>query len=97
MRGIRVDEETLAEQVIARVGPAGDFLGEAHTFEFLRSDEFCPSHLLNRRAQSSGGRPASELAHEGVAQILSTHVSPVSPAQQADLRAIIAEHMARVS
>jgi trimethylamine--corrinoid protein Co-methyltransferase len=94
IRGIRVDEETLAEDVIARVGPAGDFLSEAHTLQFLRSKEFVPSPLFNRRAQNNGGRTASELAHERVNEILSTHSSPVPETRQADFKAIVAEHLA---
>lgn len=95
IRGIRVDEETLAEEVIAKVGPGGDFLSEAHTLQFLRSEEFVPSHLFNRRAQNNGGRPASQLAHERVNEILSTHPSPVPETQSAEFAAIVAEHMAR--
>ena len=97
VRGIRVDEETLAEAVIARVGPAGNFLSEDHTLKFLRSEEFRPSQLFNRRAQNSGGRLAAELAHEQVEAILSAHVPAVSPAQQADFKAIIAGQIARAN
>ena len=97
IRGIRVDEETLAEDVIAQVGPAGDFISEAHTLQFLRSEEFVPSPLFNRRAQNNGGRTASELAHERVNEILSTHSSSVPETQQADFKAIVAEHVASTS
>jgi trimethylamine--corrinoid protein Co-methyltransferase len=95
IRGIRVDEETLAEEAIARVGPAGNFLGDDHTLKFLRSEEFLRLPLFNRRAQNSGGRLAAELAHEKVKEILSTHVSTVSQEQQAVFKTMIAEHIAQ--
>jgi trimethylamine--corrinoid protein Co-methyltransferase len=97
MRGIRVDEETLAEEVIAMVGPAGDFLSDAHTLKFLHSPEFLSSRLFNRRARHNGGQLASALASERVGEILSTHTSPVREAEQVELRAIVAEHVARIS
>jgi trimethylamine--corrinoid protein Co-methyltransferase len=97
VRGIRVDKETLAEEVIAKVGPGGDFLGEAHTLQFLRSDEFLQSDLLNRRAQDSGGRPAAELAHQKVQDILSSSATPVPEAEQEDFKLIIAEHTAQLA
>ena len=96
IRGIRVDEDTLAEDVIANVGPAGDFLSESHTLRFLHSAEFLQCRIFNRRARLNGGRPASELAHEEVQRILSSHVPSVPEAQQMDFKSIIAERVAHL-
>ena len=48
-RGIEVNEKTVAEEVISRLGPRGDFMMEDHTFEFLFGDEFFVPALSNRK------------------------------------------------
>lgn len=93
MRGIRVDEETLAEDVIASVGPGGNFLTEAHTLEFLHGNEFCKSKLFNRRTSDQGGSSARTAAHAGVMRLLSEHRSPVPQDQQAAFRGVIREQL----
>jgi trimethylamine--corrinoid protein Co-methyltransferase len=47
LRGIEVDSETLAYEVIANVGPGGHFLGEDHTLERCRT-EFWRPKLFDR-------------------------------------------------
>jgi trimethylamine--corrinoid protein Co-methyltransferase len=47
LRGIQVDPETLAYEVIANVGPGGHFLGEDHTLERCRT-EFWQPKLFDR-------------------------------------------------
>jgi trimethylamine--corrinoid protein Co-methyltransferase len=46
MRGIRVDEETLATDVIHSVGPGGHFMEEEHTMKYFR--EVWYSNLFDR-------------------------------------------------
>ncbi len=43
LRGIRVDPDTLAYDVIANVGPGGHFLGEDHTLERCRTEFWQPT------------------------------------------------------
>ena len=43
LRGIQVDAETLAYEVIAHVGPGGHFLGEDHTLERCRTEFWQPA------------------------------------------------------
>ncbi len=43
LRGIQVDPDTLAYQVIAHVGPGGHFLGEDHTLERCRTEFWQPA------------------------------------------------------
>jgi trimethylamine---corrinoid protein Co-methyltransferase len=93
MQGIRVDEETLAEEVIQRVGPAGDYLADPHTLRLLRSDEFADLPVFNRRPQNSGGAMAAVTARQKAQEILATHPSPVDEKRQADYRAIASEMM----
>jgi trimethylamine--corrinoid protein Co-methyltransferase len=47
MQGIVVDEETLALAAIARVGPSGNFLTQAHTRKHMR-DVFVPEFMDRR-------------------------------------------------
>jgi trimethylamine--corrinoid protein Co-methyltransferase len=42
LRGIEVTDETLAGEVIERVGPGGNFLIDHHTIQFMRSEFFFP-------------------------------------------------------
>ena len=88
LSGIRVDAETLAEEVIAQVGPGGNFLNEAHTLKFLRSDEFRSARLFNRRALENGGRPAVEAAHAQVERVLASHASPVPETMLREFKSI---------
>lgn len=59
VRGIEVNEKTLALDVIAKVGPGGDFMSERHTFETFRNEWFFPTLLNRRRYQDweDNGRP----------------------------------------
>jgi trimethylamine--corrinoid protein Co-methyltransferase len=91
LRGIQVDRGTLAEEVIARVGPGGSFLTQPHTRAFLRSGEFQLSRLFNRRACGAGGRAVREAAHDQVSRILAEHPAPVPEEQQKAFRAAIVE------
>jgi trimethylamine--corrinoid protein Co-methyltransferase len=47
LRGIQVDPDTLAYEVMAHVGPGGHFLGEDHTLERCRTEFWQPA-LLDR-------------------------------------------------
>jgi len=47
VRGIEVSDETLALDVIAEVGPGGDFLRQRHTADHFRDEWFFPT-LMNR-------------------------------------------------
>ncbi len=55
LQGIRVDDETLAVDVIDNVGPGGHFLGETHTYQNFRSQFWVPK-LLNREKYYSWER-----------------------------------------
>lgn len=42
LKGIPVDDETIASEVIQRVGAKGHFLGEDHTMQHMKSAHFLP-------------------------------------------------------
>ncbi len=73
LRGIEVDEETLAAEVIATVGPGNTFLAEEHTLAHFR-DEYYYSALANRQNsptwEASGSKDVVERAFARVQKIL---------------------------
>ncbi len=77
VKGIAVSEDTLAEEVIKRVGSGGNFLTEPHTLEHFRSELFFPSlsDRQNRRTwEKEGSRDTFARAQERVRHILAEHV-----------------------
>jgi trimethylamine--corrinoid protein Co-methyltransferase len=75
-RGIRVDEETLATEVIKRVGPGGQFLDDEHTLKHFR-DEFWFPGLMDRNVYdnwaASGAKTMGERISELTATIIEKH------------------------
>lgn len=53
LRGIEVNEETVAYDVIKKVGPGNDFLTQQHTIKYSRSDEFYSPHVLDRESRDT--------------------------------------------
>jgi trimethylamine--corrinoid protein Co-methyltransferase len=47
-RGVTIDEDTLATDVIANVGPGGQFLAQKHTIRYLQLGEHWMPTLLDR-------------------------------------------------
>ena len=75
-RGIEVNEETLALDLIKEVGWEGHYLAQPHTAEHCRSEHF-RSKLLRRDARQTwegkGSKTALDLARERVREILGKH------------------------
>jgi trimethylamine--corrinoid protein Co-methyltransferase len=73
VEGIRVDDETLAFDLIKQVGPGGNFITAKHTRHFMRSEHYQPS-LSNRNSreewESNGSKAIWEKAAEVVQQII---------------------------
>ena len=79
LRGITVDDETLALDLIHKIGPRGTFVTENHTLSHLRDELLTPSLFRHqpREAWEAAGAPdmltrAREQAH----RILAEHHSP---------------------
>ncbi|MGC8878437.1 MAG: trimethylamine methyltransferase family protein [Anaerolineae bacterium] len=72
-RGLKVDEEMLAFDAIARVGPGKDYLMDEHTLRHFR-EEFYFSSLANRLSapawEAAGSQDVFERAHHAVQEIL---------------------------
>jgi len=76
LRGIEINEDTLALEVIDKVGPGGNFLAESHTVSHMRSEFFFPkvSDRSNREKWlAEGGKDARQRAREIAINILATH------------------------
>lgn len=95
LKGIDVNEATLALDVIDRVGPGGHFLGQRHTMQFLEREQFIPSlsdRLTRTNWEHAGSKGVAERAHERVEEILAQHtVDPLDSKVEAELERIVRE------
>ncbi|UCF91791.1 MAG: trimethylamine methyltransferase family protein, partial [Desulfobacterales bacterium] len=74
LEGIAVDAEHLALEVIAAVGPGGDFMTTAHTLAHMRQEYFDGNGVTDRknrdRWEKEGGKDATTRAREIARKIL---------------------------
>jgi trimethylamine--corrinoid protein Co-methyltransferase len=74
LQGIDVNKETLALDVIERVGPGGNFLTQKHTVKYCRSSEFFIPDIADRNQRNKweekGSLDAKERARQRVRDIL---------------------------
>jgi len=88
--GLVVDEESLAFDALADVGPGGLFLGHEHTLERFRTDVFM-SPLFRSQAQPTwlkqGARETPEIATDEWKKLLASYEDPgIDDALDAELR-----------
>lgn len=76
VRGIEVSDETLALDLIKKVGPGGNFIGERHTYDNFKKEWFMPK-LFNRQINSKwvedGSPTLGDLANRKLAKIIDNH------------------------
>jgi trimethylamine--corrinoid protein Co-methyltransferase len=76
LRGIHVEEETLARDVIRKVGPGGNYLANRHTLKHFKAEHFIPE-LFDRRTRAAWERAGSKnvvtASKETVSRILAEH------------------------
>lgn len=76
LQGIAVNRDTLALDVIKAVGPAGNYLAQKHTRQYMRS-ELSTTKLINRRMrdhwESRGAKDMAAAAREEAIKILETY------------------------
>ena len=84
VRGIEVNENTLAEEVVRRVGPAGNFLAEDHTVDNYRNEFYFPS-LADRHSrkiwEKEGGLDGAQRAREKARELLQNHRAEPLPGE----------------
>ena len=93
VRGIEIDEATLALDLIDKVGPGGDYLSEAHTAKHVRSETFAPSLLDAQRREAweaDGSKTLFERANVKVKDILESYeVDPLSKDVEERVHAVV--------
>ncbi|HEY7588365.1 MAG TPA: trimethylamine methyltransferase family protein [Thermoplasmata archaeon] len=79
LRGEWADEETMALDVIERVGPGKNFLAQSHTLRHFKTEHFMPN-LIDRRAfdawSADGSKTLVDKAREKTKWILANHLVP---------------------
>ncbi len=86
VEGIRVDNETLAFDLIKKTGPGGHFVSARHTRRHMRSEQYLPelSDRENRKKwDAEGAKDTAARATERVVEILN---NPAEPAIPSDIR-----------
>jgi trimethylamine--corrinoid protein Co-methyltransferase len=92
VNGIPVDDESLAVEVIDKVGPFGQFLSEKHTFAHMR--RMSQPKLIDRRVRDkwvkAGSRSMHQLALDKAREIYANHKpDPLPEEVLARMRAIV--------
>jgi trimethylamine--corrinoid protein Co-methyltransferase len=94
IRGITVDDESLALEVIKAVGPSKDFLGERHTLEHMQihsQPEFLDRNRMEKW-KAMGAVDSYTKAAEKTRHILLNHKpQPLPDKVLGDIRSIIEE------
>lgn len=76
LRGVEVDKETIADEVIQKVGPGGNFLTEDHTLKYFRKEHLLDT-LFDRnvraRWEESGSPDIVDVSREKAEQIIKEH------------------------
>ena len=95
LRGIEVDEEHLAVDIINKVGPIGHFLNQKHTMQYLLQEHYMPS-ISDRRIredwEKDGSKELKDVAKERVQKILKEHTPlELDKDKEKELRDIIKE------
>ncbi len=74
LRGIEINPDTLAYEIIAKVGPRGNYLAEEHTIKYMRTESYSP-HTSDRqhyaRWLDAGSKDSWKRAEEIAGQLLS--------------------------
>ena len=84
IRGIEVNRETLAREVIEKVGPGGHFLDQDHTYNHFKNALWVPQ-LMTRSAysdwQEQGAKDMATRIQEKLEDILENHEVPALQAK----------------
>jgi trimethylamine--corrinoid protein Co-methyltransferase len=85
VRGIDVNDETLAVDVIRRVGVGGHYLADKHTIEWFKKELFIPSELVDRQDlkawKALGSKDAFQRANDIAHGIIKEHRPEPLPAE----------------
>ncbi len=82
IRGIEVNTETLARNVIEQVGPGGHYLQEDHTYEHFKEELWFPTLLARQDYgdwQLAGSKDMAQRIREKVSGLVESHEVPPLP------------------
>jgi trimethylamine--corrinoid protein Co-methyltransferase len=96
LRGVSVNEETLALDVINRVGPVpGHFVAEEHTRKYWKTEHFVPKasdQLSYPEWMATGKKSALNYARERMEKILVEHKpKPLTDSEEKEIEKILGE------
>jgi trimethylamine--corrinoid protein Co-methyltransferase len=93
LRGFEISEETLAMDLIHRVGTGGNYLNEEHTFEHYRNELWMPSiwtGVINSGWESGGRKLDVDYAREVYEDVIANyHPRGISEKTEEELMRII--------
>lgn len=92
VKGIDINDASMAVEVIKQVGPGGNFLSAEHTLRYMKGQSH--SKLIDRRMwqqwEKDGKKDFAKRAHEEVLSILKSHKpEPLPPATLSALQSIV--------
>ena len=93
--GFDVDEETLALDVIEKVGPGEHFLGEPHTIRHMREAwmaRFMDKDTWEAWEEAGRPQPPDRAAERALELLASREPAPLPPGVEERIREVIAEH-----
>ena len=82
IQGIRVDAETLARDVIEKVGPGGHYLQEKHTVRHMRNELWMPGLLTRQHRdvwKAEGAKDLAQRVGERARELAENHEVPPLP------------------
>ncbi len=92
-KGVQVNNETLALELIDKIGPSGSYLAEKHTRAHLLEEHFMPELFdknVRQTWEKKGAKDVVEVAKEKVQKILKEHSAPILDSDiQKDVDAIM--------
>lgn len=95
-RSVEVNDDTLAYDAIAEVGPQGEFLSNSHTFAHFRKTFYRPFITDRQNAEqwkANGSLSLEQKANGKWKQMLEEYVEPALPAEiDAELKKYVKEH-----
>ena len=101
LRGITVDEEMLALDVIKRVGPGGHYISDAHTFKHFKGELWRPRLMDRKRREeweAEGSRTMGQRAQERLDDILANYkTKPLPTGAQEKIAEILAVAEQRIA
>ena len=98
VQGVPINDDTLAVELIKKVGAGKDFLAQRHTIQHMGTEQ-SKVKLIDRRMrgawQKRGGKDLAEAAADEARHILETHKpEPLSKEVLSKLRSIVEEQEA---